>query len=163
MAYMESNEPYNPIPGLAAGAFIGGGMTGLAAAGATSAVNFNRAGRERVRTHKVKEAEKRLEKMNNAAMEMQEKAFEPRDFEGGRGQNIRPKNGQNQTLKPGSTARNYFDMRDNIRQEEMAKQELMNKKIKPKITGGRKAGIIGGTALVGSIIGGTAGVVGNYN
>lgn len=157
---MESNEPYNPIPGLAAGAFIGGGMTGLAAFGGTTAVNGYR-GMQNNRVNKqIGVRDQAIQSINEAKNNhlkiLEEESLKNTGYAPGGRQPV-------QAFSPKQIQQLKDTANESISEHEKVKKELMNKKLKPKITGGRKAGIIGGTALVGSIIGGTAGVVGNYN
>lgn len=125
--YVESNEPINPMPGIVAGALIGGGMTGMVGAAGVGI-------RSKKQSSKVKSIEKKIKREKE----------------------------KHSSLVEGETENKHT--RSSKKYDE--RLEKQNKKLEhhesKRIKGGRKAGIIGGTALVGSIIGGSAGWAGNY-
>lgn len=191
--YLQSNQAFNPIPGLAAGAFVGGGMSALGMYGLTSAGNgiakLNNKGLDKAADNKIKRLKKAevsgfnkdLKKLNTQIKKNENKINKEIDknfnhLAGEVDGTIHHKEKKEHRVKH-LNDRVHQQVKDEAKKryletsiehrtnnssvdEDAIRKEFANKKRLKTLSGGRKAGIIGGTALVGSIIGGTAGVVG---
>ena len=150
--YLESNEPFNPIPGLAAGSAFGaiGGAT-LAWAGVGTAEGIHR-GRGNLLKDKLNKAQSNLDSHSAKYSQHNMNEFLSKD-----------KNSSWDSKTPDQGKIMNQSQWDLMSERDTAQKNYDVHTSKKRMTGGRKAGIIGGVALGAGLIGGTLGAVGNYD
>lgn len=155
MPYLESNEPFNPLPGIMGGAAIGG--LGGAASGwlGTTAVNANRQDRFDRRDKNTTKLQNEIKALDGQIDNANSKTF-VQNADGSPITSMR-KEGQ-------GASQSYMDNLSEMKKKTQDKHEkLASKQLRGKIGKGKAGLFIGGTTLAGGLIGGSAMMVGNSN
>ena len=149
--YLESNQPYNAMP-MIGGAVLGGGIAATTAGLGMGAINGGIRGSQRMNHNRIQAKQKSIEKASNRISEIDMQSVSKP------GQHWNTKGEKFKASKDDAKA--LWNQRKGMQSEV---KELRNKKHMNKIGGGKMAGVIGGTALVGSLIGGTMGAIANHD